>query len=90
MGNDIILSVTYTLEISTVMKRLILITALATTLFGFFIVLFGLGILDGGYEIPIKMEGGSKLIGGAILMGLGVLSLTIYLQTFKDEISGKK
>lgn len=73
----------------TVMKRIILITALATTLFGFFIILFGLGTLE-GYEIPIKMDGGSKLIGGAILMGFGLLSLVIYLQTFKDEISAKK
>lgn len=89
MGNDIILWVTYTLEISTVMKRLILITALATTLFGFFIVLSGLSTLTGGI-MRTAVDGGLTLIGGAVLMGLGVLSLTIYLQTFKDEISGKK
>lgn len=89
MGNDIILWVTYTLEISTVMKRLILLTALATTSFGFLIVLSGLSTLTGGI-MRTAVHGGLTLIGGAVLMGLGVLSLTIYLQTFKDEISGKE
>ena len=71
------------------MKRLILVIALATTSFGFFIVLSGLSVLSSS-TMRTAVDGGLTLVGGAILMGLGVLSLTIYLQTFKDEISGKK